>query len=147
MEAFPNVRFISYFDTRLGFELAFQCHMFEIHLTVRYNVMLILLKSGITASRDDDVEDVKECRWHLDFGVPRHWCWKMDWIYFKTDLGPEITTNYQNFHGWCVFLCHCLGYTLFYCFFRFPLKFGEKINYPWTPLVLYMIYVSLIMSE
>lgn len=135
MEAFPNVRFISYFDTRLGFELVFQCHMFEVHLTLRYKVMFILLKSGITASRDDDVEDVKECRL-----TPRPWCPSTLMLddglsLFQDQLRsrnhhklPEFPQMTQDHIYVCFYVI--VQDTLYsIVFFRFPLRFGEKINY------------------
>ena len=64
-----TVRLSLYFYTRYIFELAFQCHMIEVHLKVRSIVMLVLMKSGLSDSREEGVEDIKKCRSTL---VP--WC-------------------------------------------------------------------------
>ncbi|KAF3502927.1 hypothetical protein F2Q69_00043238 [Brassica cretica] len=40
------------------FELAFQCHRLEVNPTVRSDVMPVLLKSGMSASRDKVVEEM-----------------------------------------------------------------------------------------
>ncbi|KAF2572375.1 hypothetical protein F2Q70_00004372 [Brassica cretica] len=47
-----------YFDTRYSFELAFQCHRLEVNPMVRSDVMPVLLKSGMSASRDKVVEEM-----------------------------------------------------------------------------------------
>ena len=52
----PTARLISYFDTRYNFELYFK-------------VIPILLKSGLSNSREEAVEDVNKCRSKL---IP--WC-------------------------------------------------------------------------
>ncbi|KAF2615433.1 hypothetical protein F2Q70_00013603 [Brassica cretica] len=57
-----TVRFSLYFDTRYSFEFDFQCHPFEVNPTVRSKVMPVLLKSGMSASREEAVEETKECR-------------------------------------------------------------------------------------
>ena len=74
--------------------------------------MLVLLKSGLSDSREWAVEDTEECR---STSIPR--CRKTlskkrGRVYFMTDVGPEVTTNYKNSHGllnnyfYC-FLSHC----------------------------------------
>ena len=52
----------SHGDTRYSFELAFQCHRFEVNPTVRSEVMHVLLKSGQSISRERAVEEMKERR-------------------------------------------------------------------------------------
>ena len=53
----PMVRLGPYFDKTQSFELYFQCHRFEVNLTVRYEVKLVFLKSGQSASREEAVEE------------------------------------------------------------------------------------------
>ena len=65
----PTVRLISSFDTRYSFELAFQCHRFEVNQHPVVEVMPVLLKSGQSASREEAVEEMKDCR-----SISQHWC-------------------------------------------------------------------------
>ncbi|KAF3595201.1 hypothetical protein DY000_02022066 [Brassica cretica] len=58
----PTVRLSSYFDTRYSFELAFQCHRFEVNKHPITEVIPVLLTSGQSASREEAVENIKECR-------------------------------------------------------------------------------------
>lgn len=69
----PTARLISYFDTRYNFELYFK-------------VIPILLKSGLSNSREEAVEDVNKCRSKL---IP--WCCQK--------LMSEVTTYYHNAHA------------------------------------------------
>ncbi|KAF3510165.1 hypothetical protein F2Q69_00006100 [Brassica cretica] len=64
-----TVRLISYFYTRYSFELAFQCHRFEVNQYPVAEVMPSLLKSGQSASREKAVEEMKDCR-----SMKQHWC-------------------------------------------------------------------------
>ncbi|KAF3569971.1 hypothetical protein F2Q69_00061541 [Brassica cretica] len=72
----------SYFDTRYRFELAFQCHRFEVIQHPVSEVMLVLLKSGQSASREEAVEEMKDYRSML-----KHWC--------RSTVMPE--------YGLCIF--------------------------------------------
>ncbi|KAF3540104.1 hypothetical protein F2Q69_00022415 [Brassica cretica] len=65
----PTVRLSPSFDTRYRFELSFQCHRFEVNLHPVAGVMLALLKSGQSASREEAVEEMKDCR-----SMEQHWC-------------------------------------------------------------------------
>ncbi|KAF2534680.1 hypothetical protein F2Q70_00029814 [Brassica cretica] len=56
-----TVRLSSYFDTRYIFELDFQCHRFEGNQHHIADVMSVLLKSGQSASREEAVEEMKDC--------------------------------------------------------------------------------------
>ncbi|KAF3486295.1 hypothetical protein F2Q69_00052973 [Brassica cretica] len=56
-EDLPIVRLSPSFDTRYIFELAFQFHRFEVNQHPIAKVMLVLLKSGTSASREEAVED------------------------------------------------------------------------------------------
>ncbi|KAF2568762.1 hypothetical protein F2Q68_00025472 [Brassica cretica] len=58
----PIVRLIPYFDTRYIFALDFQCHHFEVNHHPVAEVMLVLLKSGLSASQEEAVEEMKENR-------------------------------------------------------------------------------------
>ncbi|KAF3515976.1 hypothetical protein DY000_02060135 [Brassica cretica] len=58
----PTVRLSPSFDTRYSFDLAFQCHRFEVNQYPVADVMPILLKSGQCASQEELVEEMKDCR-------------------------------------------------------------------------------------
>ncbi|KAF3536560.1 hypothetical protein F2Q69_00022880 [Brassica cretica] len=58
----PTVRLNSSFDTRYIFELYFKCHRFEVNQHLVEEVMLVLLKSDQSASREEVVEEMKDCR-------------------------------------------------------------------------------------
>ncbi|WZZ70338.1 hypothetical protein YC2023_081708 [Brassica napus] len=51
-----------YFGTRYRSELAFQCHRFEVNQHHVADVMLVLLKSGQSTTREEAVEEMKDCR-------------------------------------------------------------------------------------
>ncbi|KAF3538402.1 hypothetical protein F2Q69_00022862 [Brassica cretica] len=51
------------------FELAFQCHRFEVNQHHVAEVMPVLLKSRQSASREEAVEEMKDCR-----SMKQHWC-------------------------------------------------------------------------
>ncbi|KAF2618692.1 hypothetical protein F2Q68_00039238 [Brassica cretica] len=57
-----TVRLSPYFDTRYIFELAFQLHRFEVNQHPITEVIPVLLKSGQSASREEAVEEMKDCR-------------------------------------------------------------------------------------
>ncbi|KAG5410958.1 hypothetical protein IGI04_007277 [Brassica rapa subsp. trilocularis] len=57
----PTVRLSPYVDTRYIFELAFQCHRFEVNQNPVAEVMPVLLKSGQSASREEAVEKRNVC--------------------------------------------------------------------------------------
>ncbi|KAG5400451.1 hypothetical protein IGI04_015058 [Brassica rapa subsp. trilocularis] len=50
------------FTKRYRFELAFQCHRFEVKQHPIEEVMSVLLKSGESASREEAVEEMKDYR-------------------------------------------------------------------------------------
>ncbi|KAF3523127.1 hypothetical protein F2Q69_00047778 [Brassica cretica] len=64
-----TVRWSPYSETRYNFELDFQCHRFEVNQHHVADVMPVLLKSGQSASREEAVEEMKDCRSML-----QHWC-------------------------------------------------------------------------
>ncbi|KAF3573560.1 hypothetical protein F2Q69_00059212 [Brassica cretica] len=57
------------FDTRYISELSFQCHRFEVNQHPVPDVILVLLKSDQSASREKVVKEMKECR-----SMKQHWC-------------------------------------------------------------------------
>ena len=61
-EDFLTVILSPYLDTRYKFELAFQCHRFQINQHHVAEVMHVLLKSGRSASREEAIEEMKERR-------------------------------------------------------------------------------------
>ena len=64
-----TVRLSPSFDTRWRVELAFQCHRFEVNPHLVPAVMPVLPKSVHSASREEAVEEMKDCRSTL-----QHWC-------------------------------------------------------------------------
>ncbi|KAF3536889.1 hypothetical protein F2Q69_00019817 [Brassica cretica] len=64
-----TVRLSPYFDTRYSIELDIQCHRFEVNQHSVAEVMLVLLKSGQSASPEEAVEEMKNCRL-----MKQHWC-------------------------------------------------------------------------
>ncbi|KAF3603107.1 hypothetical protein F2Q69_00035178 [Brassica cretica] len=56
------VRLSSCCDKRYRFELAFQCSRFEVNQHPVGEVMHVLLMSGQSASREEAVEEMKDCR-------------------------------------------------------------------------------------
>ncbi|KAF3502221.1 hypothetical protein F2Q69_00043504 [Brassica cretica] len=50
-------------------ELDFQCHRFEVNPHPAAEVMPVLLKTRLSASREEAVEEMKDCRSML-----QHWC-------------------------------------------------------------------------
>ncbi|KAF3563241.1 hypothetical protein DY000_02016086 [Brassica cretica] len=58
----PTVRLSPSFDNRYSFELDFKCHQFEVDQHPIAEVMSIVLKSGKSASREEAVEEMKDCR-------------------------------------------------------------------------------------
>ncbi|KAF2556060.1 hypothetical protein F2Q68_00017231 [Brassica cretica] len=73
---FPTVRLSPSFDKRYSFELAFQCHQFEVNQHPVAEAMPVVLKSGQCTSRTEAVEEMKDCRSML-----QHWC--------RTTVMPE----------------------------------------------------------
>ena len=57
-----TVRLSPYLDTRYIFELDFQFRRFEVNQHHVTNVMHVVLKSGQSASREEVVEEMHECR-------------------------------------------------------------------------------------
>ncbi|KAF2589739.1 hypothetical protein F2Q70_00038739 [Brassica cretica] len=64
-----TVRLSSSFDIRYIFELAFQCHQFEVNQHPVADVMLVFLKRGQSTSQEKAVEEMKDCR-----SITQHWC-------------------------------------------------------------------------
>ncbi|KAF3607546.1 hypothetical protein DY000_02046882 [Brassica cretica] len=64
-----TVRLSPYIDKRYSFELAFQCHRFEVNQHHVSDVMPVLLKSGQPALREKAVEEMKDRRWMI-----QPWC-------------------------------------------------------------------------
>ncbi|KAF2611682.1 hypothetical protein F2Q70_00013176 [Brassica cretica] len=64
----PTVRLSPSFDTRYRFELAFQFHWFTVNQILASEVIL-LLKSGQSASREKAVEEMKDRR-----SMTQTWC-------------------------------------------------------------------------
>ncbi|KAF3559189.1 hypothetical protein F2Q69_00015200 [Brassica cretica] len=58
-----------YFDTRYSFESSFQFRRYEVNQHPVAEVMPVLLKSGQSASREEAVEEIKDCR-----SMKQHWC-------------------------------------------------------------------------
>ena len=76
-EDLPIVRLSLSFDTRYSFELAFQCHRFEVNLHPVSDVMPVLLKSGQSTSSEEAVEEMKQHRstvypWCRSLVIPEH---------------------------------------------------------------------------
>ncbi|KAF3597087.1 hypothetical protein DY000_02021027 [Brassica cretica] len=63
------IRLSTSFDTRYSFELAFQCLQFEVNQHHVDEVIPVLLKSGQSASQEEDVEEINDCR-----SIIQHWC-------------------------------------------------------------------------
>ncbi|KAF3579380.1 hypothetical protein DY000_02031149 [Brassica cretica] len=57
-----TIRLNPYFDTRYSFELDFQFRWFVVNQHPVADVMPVLLKSGQSASREQAVEEMKDCR-------------------------------------------------------------------------------------
>ncbi|KAF3531558.1 hypothetical protein DY000_02039759 [Brassica cretica] len=55
--------------SKRSFELAFQCHQFEVNHHPVADVRPVLLKSGQSSLRGEAVEEMKDCRSML-----QHWC-------------------------------------------------------------------------
>ncbi|KAF2604680.1 hypothetical protein F2Q70_00027179 [Brassica cretica] len=91
-----TVRLSSSFDTRYGFEVAFQLHRFEVNQHPIAYIMSDLLKSGMSASLEEAIEEMKESRSTTD-----PWCQSRvtpedGRAYFMTDLSSEVIANYPN---------------------------------------------------
>ncbi|KAG5375438.1 hypothetical protein IGI04_040034 [Brassica rapa subsp. trilocularis] len=57
-----TIKLSPYFDIRYRFELGFQFNRFEVNKQHIADVMPVLLKSGQSASREEAVEEMKDCR-------------------------------------------------------------------------------------
>ena len=68
-EDLPTVRLRPYFDTGYRFALGFQCLRFEVNQHPVADVMSVVLKSRQSASREEVVEEMKDCR-----SMKQHWC-------------------------------------------------------------------------
>ena len=68
----PTIGFSPYFDRKYSFELVFQSHEFKVNQNPIADVMPVLLKSCLSASREQAVEDMKECR-----SMIQPWCRSM----------------------------------------------------------------------
>ncbi|KAG5399969.1 hypothetical protein IGI04_014576 [Brassica rapa subsp. trilocularis] len=69
---FPTFILRQYFATRYIFELDFLCHRFEVNQHHVAEVMPVLLKSGQSASQEEAVEEMKDCRSMKQNWVDRH---------------------------------------------------------------------------
>ena len=78
---FPTDILIPSFDTRYIFSLAFQFHWFEDNQHPVAEVMPVLLKIGQSASQEEAVEEMKDCR-----SITKHWCRST----VMPDSGPSI---------------------------------------------------------
>ncbi|KAF3486368.1 hypothetical protein F2Q69_00052339 [Brassica cretica] len=65
----PTDILIPSFDTRYIFSLDFQFHWFEDNQHPVAEVMPVLLKTGQSASQEEAVEEMKDCR-----SITQHWC-------------------------------------------------------------------------
>nr|VDD23360.1 unnamed protein product [Brassica rapa] len=80
-----TIRLSPYFDIRYRFELGFQFNRFEVNKQHIADVMPVLLKSGQSASREEAVEEMKDCRstvhpYHRSTVMPEY-----GQAYFMTD--------------------------------------------------------------
>ena len=76
-----TVRLSPSFNRRYSFELDFQCPRFEINQHPVAEVMHVLLKSGMSASREEAVEKMKGCR-----STVHPWCG----LTVMQEYGPSI---------------------------------------------------------
>ena len=141
----PTVRLSSSYYTRYIFKLAFQFHRFEVNQHPVAEVMPVLLKSGQSASREEAVEEMKDCRSML-----QHWCRstvmpEYGLSIFYDRWSPEATPNYQNTLGrpetlFMLFISHCwrLRYLSFILFIVLSYERREELleSHLGTPLVL-----------
>ncbi|KAF2573644.1 hypothetical protein F2Q70_00003978 [Brassica cretica] len=87
------------FYTRYSFELDFQCHRFEVNQHPIADVIPVLLKSGQSASLEEVVEEIKDCRSMV------HPCHRSTVIpergpsIFQDRLKPRSNTKLPNTHG------------------------------------------------
>ncbi|KAF2592299.1 hypothetical protein F2Q70_00042789 [Brassica cretica] len=58
----PTVRLSPSFDTKYIFRLAFPCHRYEVNPHPVAEVIPVLQKSSQYASREEAVEEIKDCR-------------------------------------------------------------------------------------
>uniref|UniRef100_A0A0D3CQ49 Retrotransposon gag domain-containing protein n=1 Tax=Brassica oleracea var. oleracea TaxID=109376 RepID=A0A0D3CQ49_BRAOL len=65
----PTVILSPCFDTRYKFALAFQCHQSEVNQYPVADFMPVLLKSSQSATREEAVEEMNDCR-----SMKKHWC-------------------------------------------------------------------------
>ncbi|KAF2575752.1 hypothetical protein F2Q70_00004199 [Brassica cretica] len=56
-------------DAKVPLQRSFQCHRFKVNQHPVADVMPVLLKSGQSASREEVVEEMKNCR-----SMKQHWC-------------------------------------------------------------------------
>ncbi|KAG5388306.1 hypothetical protein IGI04_029847 [Brassica rapa subsp. trilocularis] len=69
LELHRRIRYLSMDgDLSTSFELAFQCHQFEVNQHPAAEVMPVLLKSVPSASRQEAVKEMKGCR-----SMKHHW--------------------------------------------------------------------------
>ncbi|KAF2595827.1 hypothetical protein F2Q68_00009060 [Brassica cretica] len=81
----PTVRLSPSFYTRYISELDFQCHRFEVNHHPVAEVMPVLLKSGQSASREEAVEKMKDCR-----SMKHHWCRSTVLKMEDMNFGPKL---------------------------------------------------------
>ncbi|KAF2593133.1 hypothetical protein F2Q70_00043291 [Brassica cretica] len=80
-----TVRLIPYFPRRYIFELACQRRRFEVNQHPVAEVMHVLLKSGQSASREEAVKEMKDCR-----STVHPWCRST----VTPEYGPTIVDGY-----------------------------------------------------
>ena len=66
-----TVRLSPSFDTRYSVVLAFQSRWFEVNQIPVAEVMPVLLKSGQSVSREEAVEEMKDCRPTVNLDIGR----------------------------------------------------------------------------
>ena len=79
-----TVRMSPSIDKSYRFELAFQCHRFEVNQHPVAEVISVLLKSGQSDSRDEAIEEMKDCR-----SMVHPWCRST----VMPERGPSIFQN------------------------------------------------------
>ena len=80
----PTFRLSPTLNRRYIFQLAFQCHRFEVNQHPVAEVISVLLKSGQSDSRDEAIEEMKDCR-----SMVHPWCRST----VMPERGPSIFQN------------------------------------------------------
>ncbi|KAF3486575.1 hypothetical protein F2Q69_00052675 [Brassica cretica] len=95
----PFTKIETIFDIRYSFDLAFQWYRFEVHQHPIAEVMLVLLRSGQSVSREKAVEEMKDCRSMTQHGCRSTVMPERGPSIFQDRLKPRTTPSYQNTHG------------------------------------------------